>query len=198
MKKNFKKLCIATIAVMFTLPLCGQVSAQRGMTKEQVRQLLGEPYGKSLNEYGDFWEYDGVYDGERGEMLVRDIIEFDRAGRVMRKMSFEITAPQTVNVLTDEQFDTFCKMTKNASFASDKWNMINFACSLSSFTSKQCAQLMSIFTFDDEKLKVLNTLSGKLVDVLEAFSIYEQFTFDRQRSDAAKVLKEVQQRLSAQ
>lgn len=55
------------------------------------------------------------------------------------------------------------------------------------FTCKQGLQLISLYTFDNDKLKVLNILASRLVDKQNYEIITESLTFSSNK-DKAKIL----------
>ena len=62
MKRNEVMALIATSILMFAVCLSasakGKRNVERGMTKQEVIAILGEPKLTSFDMYGDKWEYD--------------------------------------------------------------------------------------------------------------------------------------------
>ena len=62
MKRNDWMALIATTILMFAVCLSasakGKRNVERGMTKQEVIAILGEPKLTSFDMYGDKWEYD--------------------------------------------------------------------------------------------------------------------------------------------
>jgi len=83
MKRNELMAIIATCMMLFAVCLSASAKnkkdIERGMTKQEVIAILGEPKGKSFDEYGDKWEYfksHGFYDKNT-------TITFDKDGKVV-------------------------------------------------------------------------------------------------------------------
>lgn len=61
MKRNELMALIATTILMFAVCMSasakGKRNVERGMTKQEVIAILGEPKLTSFNIYGDKWEY---------------------------------------------------------------------------------------------------------------------------------------------
>lgn len=53
---------------------------------------------------------------------------------------------------------------KNKAFKDDQMELLSVGVVNNYFTCKQTARLMSIFTWDDEKMKVLRMVSNRIVD----------------------------------
>ena len=89
--------------------------------------------------------------------------------------------------MQDEDFRMMCKVVKDASFSDKMIGVIKVACISSYFTSKQCAQLLSMFSFEDDKLKALKVLHPRMLDI-DAKPILKQFTFSDNKDKAIEIL----------
>ena len=89
--------------------------------------------------------------------------------------------------MQDEDFSMMCKVVKDASFSDKMIGVIKVACISSYFTSKQCAQLLSMFSFEDDKLKALKVLHPRMLDI-DAKPILKQFTFSDNKDKAIDIL----------
>src|SRR5574344_1536050 len=85
MKRNELMALIATTILMFAVCMSasakGKRNVERGMTKQEVISILGEPKLTSFNIYGDKWEY------AKNNNLFGDskyiTVFFDRSGKVV-------------------------------------------------------------------------------------------------------------------
>ena len=89
--------------------------------------------------------------------------------------------------MQDEDFRMMCKVVKDASFSDKMIGVIKVACISSYFTSKQCAQLLSMLSFEDDKLKALKVLHPRMLDI-DAKPILKQFTFSDNKDKAIDIL----------
>ena len=89
--------------------------------------------------------------------------------------------------MQDEDFSMMCKVVKDASFSDKMIGVIKVACISSYFTSKQCAQLLSMFSFEDDKLKALKVLHPRMLDI-DTKPILKQFTFSDNKDKAIEIL----------
>ena len=86
MKRNEVMALIATTILMFAVCLSasakGKRNVERGMTKQEVIAILGEPKLTSFDMYGDKWEYD-KYNYLSGDSKYITVF-FDRNGKVVQ------------------------------------------------------------------------------------------------------------------
>ena len=86
MKRNDWMALIATTILMFAVCLSasakGKRNVERGMTKQEVIAILGEPKLTSFDMYGDKWEY-AKYNNLFGDSKYITVF-FDRNGKVVQ------------------------------------------------------------------------------------------------------------------
>ena len=86
MKKNEVMALIATTILMFSVCLSasakGKRNVERGMTKQEVIAILGEPKLTSFDMFGDKWEY-AKYNNLFGDSKYITVF-FDRNGKVVQ------------------------------------------------------------------------------------------------------------------
>ena len=87
----------------------------------------------------------------------------------------------------DKDFSMMCKVVEDASFPDKMIGVIKVACISSYFTSKQCAQLLSMFSFENDKLEALKVLHPRMLDI-DAKPILKQFTFSDNKDKAIDIL----------
>lgn len=216
MSKN--RLMTFVFTCLFMLTCCLSATAknkqpiERGMTKQQVTTILGNPKTTSFNELGDKWMYEvskgPLFGGDR----VRIYVTFDTTGKVIRYEEniynpsqagnthqqphpnvtpgyIPMPYPNGVYCLSDEAFSILYNRMKNANFDSDRKNLIEVASLGCYYSCNQCAQILKIYNFDDEKMGILKFMAPRIVDPQNVHIICQQFTFDDAKKQAAKLIR---------
>lgn len=93
------------------------------------------------------------------------------------------------HAMRDKDFEMMAGIVKNASFGDRKIDVIRVACIGSYFSSRQCAQLLSLLSFDNDKVKALEVIAPRLVDMENADKIIKEFSFSSNKDKAASILK---------
>ena len=99
----------------------------------------------------------------------------------------EIRGKFRPKAMQDEDFNMMCKVVIDADFSDEMIGVIKVACISSYFTSQQCAQLLSMFSFEDDKLKALKVLRPRMLDI-DAKPILKQFSFSDTKDKAIEIL----------
>ena len=217
MKRNEVMALIATSILMFAVCLSasakGKRKVERGMTKQEVIAILGEPKLTSFDMYGDKWEY-AKYNNLFGDSKYITVF-FDRNGKVVQ-YDTKIIEPnsQTSNVqqpqhptppiydgkcdpdgrmdygycLDDASFSKLYNKVKKASFDDNKFDLIEVASLGCYYSCNQVARIMKIFPFDDEQLKALRMMAPHIVDPQNAIVIYQLFSFDSEKQKVGEIL----------
>lgn len=92
--------------------------------------------------------------------------------------------------MDNEDFKRLRSLLKEESFDNNRIKMIRVACIGNRFTAKQCADILSLFSFDSKKLDALKYLAPNLVDKnkKERDVILKQFTSKSNKDKAAALL----------
>ncbi len=218
MKRNDLMALIATTILMFAVCLSasakGKRNVERGMTKQEVIAILGEPKLTSFDMYGDKWEYD-KYNYLFGDSKYITVF-FDRNGKVVQ-YDTRIIEPnsQTSNVqqpqhptppiydgrcdpdgrmdygycLDDASFSKLYNKVKQASFNDNKFDLIEVASLGCYYSCAQVVRIMKIFPFDDEQLKALKMMAPHIVDLQNTGLIYKVFSFDSEKDKAEEIIR---------
>ena len=218
MKRNEVMALIATTILMFAVCLSasakGKRNVERGMTKQEVIAILGEPKLTSFDMYGDKWEYD-KYNYLFGDSKYITVF-FDRNGKVVQ-YDTRIIEPnsQTSNVqqpqhptppiydgrcdpdgsmdygycLDDASFSKLYNKVKQASFNDNKFDLIEVASLGCYYSCAQVVRIMKIFPFDDEQLKALKMMAPQIVDLQNTGLIYKVFSFDSEKEKAEEIIR---------
>lgn len=219
MKRNEVMALIATTILMFAVCLSasakGKRNVERGMTKQEVIAILGEPKLTSFDMYGDKWEYD-KYNYLFGDSKYITVF-FDRNGKVVQ-YDTKIIEPnsQTSNVqqpqhptppiydgrcdpdgrmdygycLDDASFSKLYNKVKQASFNDNKFDLIEVASLGCYYSCTQVVRIMKIFPFDDEQLKALKMMAPHIVDLQNTGLIYKVFSFDSEKEKAEGIIRD--------
>lgn len=217
MKRNEVMALIATTILMFAVCLSasakGKRNVERGMTKQEVIAILGEPKLTSFDMYGDKWEY-AKYNNLFGDSKYITVF-FDRNGKVVQ-YDTRIIEPnsQTSNVqqphptpplydgrcdpdgrmdygysLDDASFSKLYNKVKKASFDDNKFDLIEVASLGCYYSCAQVVRIMKIFPFDDEQLKALKMMAPHIVDLQNTGLIYKVFSFDSEKEKAEGIIR---------
>ena len=217
MKRNEVMALITTIILMFAVCLSasakGKRNVERGMTKQEVIAILGEPKLTSFDMYGDKWEY-AKYNNLFGDSKYITVF-FDRNGKVVQ-YDTRIIEPnsQTSNVqqphptsplydgrcdpdgrmdygycLDDTSFSKLYNKVKKASFDDNKFDLIEVASLGCYYSCAQVVRIMKIFPFDDEQLKALKMMAPHIVDLQNTGLIYQVFSFDSEKAKAEEIIR---------
>ena len=218
MKRNELMALIATTILMFAVCMSasakGKRNVERGMTKQEVIAILGEPKLTSFDMYGDKWEY-AKYNNLFGDSKYITVF-FDRNGKVVQ-YDTRIIEPnsQTSNVqqpqhptppiydgrcdpdgrmdygycLDDASFSKLYNKVKQASFNDNKFDLIEVASLGCYYSCTQVVRIMKIFPFDDEQLKALKMMAPHIVDLQNTGLIYKVFSFDSEKDKAEEIIR---------
>ncbi len=80
-------------------------------------------------------------------------------------------------VMDDQLFRTFLDNVKKEPFKDDRIKLINTALASSDFTSSQCLQLTKLYTFDDDRMKIMKMMYPRIVDKEAFFTVIATLTF---------------------
>ena len=90
-------------------------------------------------------------------------------------------------VMQDKDFKMMCEVVDDASFNNKKIGVIKVACISSYFTSNQCIKLLSMISFDSDKLEALKVLRPRVLNI-DAKEILEQFSFSSNKEKAMEIM----------
>lgn len=212
MKRNRKIATLAT-AIMFAMCLTASAKGkdiERGMSKQEVMNILGKPKLKSFDENSDRWEYIKGYSLTATKYSV---VVFDRSGRVIRYDTRLIDGnndtagncqhyptppayydnnfsnPATGYCMDEAAFNILYNKIKKESFDDDKYNLLEVASLGCYYSCAQTVRIMKLFSFGNEQLKVLRIMAPRIVDPQNATDIYAVFTFDSDKATAGEIMR---------
>lgn len=195
MSNLFKTLMMGIIVVTFSG--CGSLfyetnkalQVESGMTKEEVTTLMGKPTHRSFDDYQEQWEYKSLTNSGREYKV--SIITFKK-GRVVSMDSFSEPAPaapnnSNVGVIVGpgpvvipakpNRFEQFYNNVKSEPFKDGRFKVLRIGVTNGRFTCAEVAQMMNIFSFDDDKLDVLYIMGPHIYDFENFKVVLKALTF---------------------
>lgn len=177
---------------------------QKGMSKQEVSKLLGEPQFRRFDRDLDEWEYSKYISGNGYTTI---ILSFEN-GKVVAMDSFAscdnhpvpsvtvapsevvVSPPHTIyrKGMPEVEFQRFYDKVKSRPFKDDQFELMEIG-SNNSLNCNQCARLMSIYAFDDEKMRVLKLFAPRIADRENYDEILNVLNSLFKRDDAKKLLR---------
>ena len=90
--------------------------------------------------------------------------------------------------MNKSDFKLLRSLLKEESFEKDRVKMVRVACVGNYFTASQCADMLSLFSFDSNKLEALEYLAPRVIDKPACDVILKEFTFVSNREKAEALL----------
>ncbi|WP_291529868.1 DUF4476 domain-containing protein [Bacteroides sp. UBA939] len=168
---------------------------QKGMTQEEVSSILGKPDYRRFDHELEEWEFVKYVANTSGPTTI--IVGFID-GRVVSMDSFQRYLNPPVAVypsaevgggsishphvtigrgMNERDFQAFYRKVKSKPFKDDQLELIAIDMENKELTCSQCVRLMSIYTFDDEKLKVLDIVASQIADKENYDKIIDALSF---------------------
>lgn len=92
-------------------------------------------------------------------------------------------------IMGDKDFQFLYKTIKKKSFDKDRLELLSVGVLDNYFSCRQCAKIMSLYSFDDDKLEILDIMVGHIDDLENMETILDSFKFDSNRRKAADKLE---------
>lgn len=209
------KQTLALLALALGLSSCAALmgtskdvlmSVQKGMTQEEVYSKLGQPDYRRFDRTSEEWEYVKPISGNAGNTVIT--IGFVD-GRVVTMDSFQnnpappVALYPTVEVgggaisrpniivgrgMDEADFQAFYNKVKSKPFKDDRLDLLESGIGKRGLSCQQCIRMMSIFTFDDDRLEVLQILAPNLVDRENCDKIVDSLAFISSEEKAKRIL----------
>ena len=186
------------------------MSIRKGMTKTEIKRMLGNPDYRNFDRDGEEWVYTtaektviiGFYDElvESMNSLPADMYYNSRA---YPGMNYPDYTPYPDNypgsgnvsaVMRDSEFQELLNVVSRQAFREDKMAAIRSGVSGRSVNCKQCVRMMNLFSFDDDKLQAFNIISGSIIDWENQHLILDNFKFVSSREKARKTIDSMRNR----
>ena len=147
------------------------MSIQKGMTQQEVKAILGKPNYRRFDGAMEEWEYRGYLSKAGHSVICVNFID----NRVVGLDSFRDGAPTAPpapsfslgigGTVTASDIAPACDYrAMSKTFDSDRTDFIEKATRSTGFTSEQCCRLIKLYSFDDDRTKVLKILYPSVVD----------------------------------
>ena len=92
------------------------------------------------------------------------------------------------SAMSEKDFQFLYKIIKKKSFDDDRMEILSVGVLDNYFTCQQCVRLMSLYKFDDDKLKILRIMVGHIVDLENHHDILMRLDFDSNKEKALDIL----------
>ena len=92
------------------------------------------------------------------------------------------------SAMHEKDFQFLYKIIKKKSFDDDRMEILSVGVLDNYFTCHQCVRLMSLYKFDDDKLKILRIMAGHIVDLENHHDILMRIDFDSNKLKALDIL----------
>lgn len=92
------------------------------------------------------------------------------------------------SAMNEKDFQFLYKIIKKKSFDDDRMEILSVGVLDNYFTCQQCVRLMSLYKFDDDKLKILRIMSGHIVDLENHHDILMRIDFESNKLKALYIL----------
>ena len=186
LKQTLLALTICTLVISCGLTTSSTImKVQRGMSQEEVSHLLGKPDFRRFDNGSEQWEYTKTNMSTAANTVI--IIDFVD-GMVTNMDSFEPNiTPPPVAVCPPNEIITVVPPSHPDHFGPHRPK--HKAINPHDFENLyKTARLMSIFTWDDEKMKVLRMVSNRIVDRKNGKEIIKTLDSLFKQDDARKIL----------
>ena len=193
MKRNEWMALIVTSFMMFAVCLSASAKTkkivERGMTKQEVIEIMGQPKLTSFDAYGKVVAYNMSYVDNNVQQPAPPSHPSCGAGAGV----VAVVGPKVPighgYCLDDASFSILYNKVKNASFDDNKFDLLQVASLGCYYSCAQTARIMRIFTFGDKQLKALRMMAPHIVDPQNATDIYNVLTFDSEKSEAGEIMR---------
>ena len=91
-------------------------------------------------------------------------------------------------IMNDSDFQYLYKTIKKKSYEKDQFELLSVGVLDNFFNCRQCMKIMSIYSFDKDKMRVLDIMADHIVDRENAYLILDSFRFESDRRKAASKL----------
>ena len=92
------------------------------------------------------------------------------------------------SAMNEKDFQFLYKIIKKKSFDDDRMEILSVGVLDNYFTCHQCVRLMSLYKFDDDKLKILRIMAGHIVDLENHHDVLMRLDFESNKLKALDIL----------
>lgn len=98
--------------------------------------------------------------------------------------------PSQERVMNEDSFETFLRTLKKESLSHTRLKMIENTLATTQYTSKQCEQIVRLYTFDMDKSKVMKLIYPHIVDKQEFFMVIDKLSSSFEKDRMYEFVKE--------
>lgn len=194
-------LCGCTTFLRYTNP---SMQIEKGMNLDAVVKLMGEPQYRSFIDNSEEWVYERPISTDVDIKMI--VVTFVN-GKVHELNSFPQmkhhlqqhppiyintnrphSSDEKIVAMDNATFETLQSSVSKKPFKDDKLELLKVGLSDRYLTCNQCIKLMSIFTFDDEKLNVLRMVGSKITDKENSTKIVDSLSFISSQTEAKTII----------
>jgi len=95
--------------------------------------------------------------------------------------------------MSKREFEVLYSKVKDKPFSRDKFELIEVGSLDSRFACYQCRRMMELFSFDDERLEVLELMAPHIVDSENGELLFDALNFENNKEKARKIIKSVKE-----
>lgn len=207
------KLTLALLAFAIGISSCALVlgvdsnilmKIQKGMSKEEITSILGQPMHRSFDHEVEGWTYEKNIIGSPGMTVIA--LEFVDDKLTYMDSYEKYTNPPvavyptvevppsrpphitTGRVMNEADFQAFQNKVKSKPFKDDQLKLLEIGIANKNLSCRQCVRMMSIYRFDDDKLEMLKILAPSIVDRENYDEIIDALDFISSADKARKIL----------
>lgn len=152
-----------------------------------IANLMGGSYNIEVYDARsmgrDEWgRREGLLFSERIHYSGRDVQEIRVGNQGSHYPSRPGGRPHREEGMNSDTFESFYRTVKGATFDSDRIKFIETAIMTSDFTSGQCRRLVDTFSFDSDKVKVMQLMYPRISDKEGFFVVIEGLTFQMDKN----------------
>lgn len=133
-----------------------------------------------------------AYEFSSGRNDAQRILEDAHRPRTSENIARPFLNPRLQFPMDDNDFAAFARSLEEATFDSDKVNLIKSAIQHNFFTCEQVGKILSFFSFDSERIKQFRLLAPRITNPQNSFTLFSAFTFSSSRDEAKRILEEAQ------
>lgn len=212
---NLRKIImLSAIPFLLTISSCYSVSnntinykkepwliIKNGDTKEDIMNLMGKPWNRNFMYDHEEWQYKvsgGLVNSDRLVQIqflndkVVGMSSHDHVFPTKNEQKAEIPSKTYYNhagrhkVMSDEEFNAFCKDYEKAPFMTDKTVKLKYMVKITNFTCRQCSALMSLTPFDNDRVEVFEIIQPVIVDKENYKEILSSVSFTNNKDKLRK------------
>lgn len=183
---------IINTALISALLLSGCGAPQETITPVNTQQLVNAQNIKNPNDEFTIRELNNrLRSFESRYVNMLNSYEREQARKEMNYIYYLLSqlsnGSQMNPPMSEADFMNFYSRVKAQSFPDDKKNMIKTGSKSSWFTVNQISQLITIFTFDDDRLEILSIVYAKATDKQNGYQLIDLFKFNK--DNARKIIE---------